>query len=100
MDAAFSSFKESDSLKTGINYLYEILHEQLDKIAPRRACKPREGSHWWTQELSSIMEELKHLLVHKRNPILAERLQLIQRSCSFLISKERSNSWRKFCSKA
>ncbi len=45
MDAAFSSFNESDSLEADVNCFYEMLYEQLDKKAPRRACKPREGSH-------------------------------------------------------
>ncbi len=76
------------------------MYEQLDRIAPRRACKPREGSHWWTPELSSMREELKHLLEHKRNPVMADKLRHVRRSYSSLIRKERSNSWRSFCTKA
>ncbi len=71
MNAAFSSFDESDSLETDVNCFYEVLYEQLDKIAPRKACKPRDGSHWWTPELSSMREELKLLLTYKENPIMA-----------------------------
>ena len=41
MDAAFSSFNESDSLETDVDCFYVVLYEQLDKIAPRRARKPR-----------------------------------------------------------
>ncbi len=100
MNAAFSSFDESDSLETDVNCFYEMLYEQLDKIAPRRARKPPEGSHWWTPELSSMREELKHLLVHKKNLIMAERLRLVRRKYSSLIRKERSNSWRSFCTRA
>ncbi len=62
MDAAFSCFEESDFLETDVNCFYEILYEQLDKIASRRTRKLREGSHWWTPELSSMREELEHLL--------------------------------------
>ena len=40
MDAALSSFDESDSLKTDVNCFYDLLYEQLDRIAPRRARKP------------------------------------------------------------
>ncbi len=76
MDSAFSSFDESDSLEIYVNCFYELLYEQLDKIAPRRACKPREGSHWWTPELSSMREEIKHLLAHKKNLIMAKNLGL------------------------
>ncbi len=71
-------------------------YEQLDKIVPRKARKPREGSHWWTPELSSMREELKHPLAQKKNPIMAERLRLVRRSYSSLICKEKSNSWRSF----
>ena len=59
MDAASSSFEESGSLETDIGCFYDTLYEQLDKIAPGRTCKPREGSHWWIPELSSMREELK-----------------------------------------
>ncbi len=100
MDAAFSSFNESDSLETDVNCFYDLLYEQLDRIAPRRARKPREGSHWWTPELSSMRKELKRLLTHKKNPIMAEELRLVQRSYSSLIRKERSNSCCSFCTKA
>ncbi len=93
MDAAFSSFDESDSLETDVNCFYDLLYEQLDRIAPRRARKPREGSHWWTPELSSMREELKYLLTQKKNPIMAEKLRLVRRNYSSLIRKERSNSW-------
>ncbi len=92
MDAAFSSFEESDSLETDVNCFYALLYEQLDRIAPRRACKPREGSHWCTPELSSMREELKHLLEHKRNPVMADKLRQVKRSYSSLTRKERSNS--------
>ena len=74
MDAAFSSFHESDSLETDVNCFFDLLYEQLDRIAPRRARKPKEGSHWWTPELSSMREELKRVLKHKKNPITAEEL--------------------------
>ncbi len=92
MDAAFSSFEESDSLETDVNCFYALLYEQLDIIAPRRACKPREGSHWCTPKLSSMREELKHLLEHKRNPVMADKLRQVKRSYSSLTRKERSNS--------
>ncbi len=72
MDAAFSSFNESGSLVTDVNCFYELLYEQLDKIAPRKTCKPREGCHWWTPELSSMRKELKHLLAHKKKTIMAK----------------------------
>ncbi len=42
MDAAFSSFQSSDSLETDIKSSYEILYEQFDRIAPRKA-----GRHTW-----------------------------------------------------
>ncbi len=79
---------------------HTLLYEQLEKIAPRRARKPREGSHWWTPELSSKREELKYLLAHKSNLTMVEKLWLVQRSYSYLYRKERSNSWHRFCSKA
>ena len=50
--------------------------------------------------MSSMREELKRLLAHKKNPIMVEKLWLVQRSYSSLICKERSNSWRSFCTKA
>ncbi len=100
MNAAFSSVDESDSFETDVNCFQEVLYKQLDKIVPRRARKPREGSHWWTPELSLMREELKHLLAYKKNPIMAERLRLVLRNYSSLIRKERSYSWCSFCSKA
>ncbi len=100
MDAAFSSLDKSDSIETDVNCFYDILYEQLDRIVPKRARKPREGSHWWTPELSSMREELKHQMTYKKNPIMAERLRLVRRKYSSLIRKERSNSWRSFCTKA
>ena len=50
-----------DSIETVVNCFFDILYEQLDKIAPRRAHKSREGNHWWTPQLSSMREELKHI---------------------------------------
>ncbi len=47
-----------------------------------------------------MREELKHLLTFKKNPIMAEKLRLVRRNYSSLIRKERSNSWRSFCTKA
>ncbi len=90
IDATFSSFDESDSFETDVNCFYDLLYEQLD----RRACKPREGSHWWTPELR---EELKRLLTHKKNPIMAVEFWLVRRSYFSLIRRERSNSWHSFC---
>ncbi len=55
--------------------------------------------HVWP-ELPSLREELKRLLTHKKNPIMAEVLQIVRRSYSSLICRERSNSWRSFCTKA
>ncbi len=57
MDAALSSFDESDSLETDVNCFYDLLHEQLDRIA-------------------------KCLLTHKKNPIMAGKLRLVQRNYS------------------
>ena len=100
MDAAFSSFTESDSFGTDVNCFYELLYEQLYKIVPRRARKPRKDNHWWTPELSLMREELKHLLAHKCNQRMAEKLWLVRRSYSSLFRKERSTSWCRFCTKA
>ena len=47
-----------------------------------------------------MREELKHLLAFKKNPIMAGKLRLVRRNYSSLIRKERSNSWRSFCTKA
>ena len=100
MYATFSSFHESDALETDVNCFYELLYEQLDRTAPRRGRKPREGSNWWTPELSSMREELKRLLTHKKNPIMAEKLGIVRRGYSSIIRRERSNSWRSFFTKA
>ncbi len=96
MDAAFSSFDESDSHETDVDCFYDLPYEQLDRIAPRMARKPRENSHWWTP-VSSMREELKYLLAHKNNPLMAEKLRLVRRNYSSLIRRKRSNSWRSFC---
>ena len=45
MDAAFSSFQSLDSLETETKGFYKMQYEELDGIAPRKARRPREGSH-------------------------------------------------------
>ncbi len=99
MDAAFSFFEESGSLETVVDSLYNTLYQQLDKVAPKNARKPREGSHWWTPELSSMKKELKHLMAHKRNMMMADKLRQVWRSYSSLMCKQRSNSCCRFRSK-
>ncbi len=92
MNTALSSFEESGSLDPGVDCFYDTLYEQLDEIAPRRAHKPREVCHWYTPELSSMREELKHLFTHKSNPEMAARLRQVLKSYSSLIGKDRNNS--------
>ncbi len=50
--------------------------------------------------LSSMREELKHLLAHKKDSMLADKVRQVRRSYFTHICKERSDSWRRFCSKA
>ncbi len=47
-----------------------------------------------------MREELNFLLAQKRNPIIADKLQKVQRSYTSLICKESCNSWCRCCSKA
>ncbi len=44
MDVALPSFDESDSLEIDVNCFYEVLYEQLDKIAPRKTRTPERAA--------------------------------------------------------
>ncbi len=82
MGAAFSPF---GFLETDIECIYNTLYELLNKIVPRRACQLQEDIHWWTPEMSSMREELKHLLAHKIRGI-----SLLWQGDTFAISVEES----------